>query len=356
MTTPLIKEIKTVAFFDKDRYKISFVGGAVRYIVRVTKKLEEYRDKGIEHYRESVGTEEADMALEEGGTWGTKVHHACFLLATRGAVLFEPPAYETVGIENEEVAALVKQNKLVRQQLDLQHRPHLTIHDQYRFLQCRKFKGWLEIVKPEVLYAETIVYSLTHDIAGRMDFLFRVKGGEYPIAGAKSVTLPDGIILLDVKTGAWSDKYWLQMGAYRMAVKESLGIDVVATVGIHLKAATNSGLNTLIHTAEEADKDLQDFQHVAAIYDRKHKNDTPTEFEFESVLLSDQAREGIFLGATLPNPAAETQVEKEASPASNERAAQFSEDLAGTTDIETEQPEAVGTVDKSFLRKSHRRQ
>jgi hypothetical protein len=302
---PLIKEIKSVEYFDKRRYKFTFTNNTTRYITSVTTKLEEYREQGIEHYREKVGQEEADRALEEGGEWGSIVHHACFLLATGGAVLYEPPGFQTIGIPNEDIASLVKQNHLIRQQLDLNKIPHMTINDQYRYLQVRKFKHWIDTVKPEVLYAETVVYSLTHDIAGRMDFLFRVKGGSYPIAGAKDVTLPDGIIIPDIKSGAWSNKYWLQFAAYAKAVEESLGIEVVATVPIHLKAATNTGLNTMVHLAEQMKHDFELYQHVAAIYDDKHKNDTPTEFEFESVLLSSQARGTLFLGQVLENPVAE---------------------------------------------------
>ena len=127
----LIKEIKTVEYFDKRRYKFTFLDNAVRYIASVTTKLEEYREQGIERYRETVGPEEANRAFEEGGEWGGIVHHACFLLATGGAVLYEPPAYQTVGIENEEVAALIKQNVLICQQLAVRKIPYLKINDQF---------------------------------------------------------------------------------------------------------------------------------------------------------------------------------------------------------------------------------
>lgn len=332
----LIKDIKTVEYFDKRRYKFTFLDNTVRYITSVTTKLEEYREKGIELYRERVGSEEADRAMEEGGEWGTIVHHACFLLATGGAVLYEPPAYQTVGIINEDVIELVKQNNFMRQQFDVNKIPYITINDQFRYLQCRKFKNWLDVVKPEVLYAETKIYSLEDDIAGRLDFLFRVKSGHYPIAGAKDVWLPDGVILPDVKAGAWSQKFYYQLAAYRVAVKKSLGIEVDATVGIHLKAQTNTGLNTLVHNKEEADHDFTIYQHIAAIYDEKHKNDIPTEFEFESVLLSDQARGTVMLGITIPNPAAEAQVAQE---------------VAGQQSFELTKPDK----DKDFLRKPRKR-
>lgn len=309
MEDTIIKEIKRVEHFDRRRYKFTFVNNQVKWITSVTEKLSEYREQGIERFRENVGSEEANQILEEAGEWGGIVHHGCFLLATGGAVLFEPPAYQTIGIENEEVAELVKQNKLIRQQLDVKRIPYLTINDERRFLQCAKFKFWLGEVKPEILFAETVVYSLEKDIAGRIDFLMKVKEGDYMIAGAKEVHLPEGVILPDVKSGSWSDKHWLQMAAYREAVKESLGLDVVATVGIHLKAQTKTGLNTLVHAGAELDRDFTDYQHVAAIYDRKHPDDTPEDFKFESVLLSENAAKAIPLGATMPNPVAEKAVE-----------------------------------------------
>lgn len=308
----IIKEIKSVEYFDKRRYKFTFVNNQVRYIASVTTKLEEYRERGLEIYREAVGKEEADRAMIEGGEWGSIVHHACFLLATGGAVLYEPPTYQTIGIVNDDVAELIKQNSLIRQQFSIKSIPFMTIDDQYRFLQVRKFKSWIDTVKPEVLYAETVVYSLKHDIAGRIDFLFRVKEGNYPIAGTKDVYLPAGIILPDVKSGAMSDRHFLQLGAYRTAIKESLGIDdPIPTAVIHLKAMTKSGLNTLVHLPEEADHDFELYQHVAAIYDDKHKGEEPTEFQFESVLLSDQTRNATSLGQIMPNPTAEKQAEEE---------------------------------------------
>jgi hypothetical protein len=337
---PIIKEIKTVEYFDKRRYKFTFLDNTVRFITSVTTKLEEWRDKGLERHREEVGTDEANREMEEGGTWGSKVHHACFLLATGGGVFYEPPAYQTVGIQNEEVAALVKQNNLIRSQLALRGIPYITISDQYRFLQVAKFKNWIDVVKPEVLYAETKVYSLALDVAGRIDFLFRVKEGNYPIAGAKDVFLPGGIILPDVKSGAWSDKYWLQLAAYRKAVAESLGIAFlpVATVGIHLKASTKSGMNTLVHLGEEADHDFELYQHVAAIYDDKHKNDSPFDFEFEPVLLGEQAHAELFLGGTIPNAEAERVIGSEllerAEPANKVRAAEFEADLSKAKNVE----------------------
>ena len=344
-TNQLIKEIKSVEYFDKRRYRFTFLNNTVRYIASVTTKLEEYREQGLEIYREKVGSEEADRAMQEGGEWGSIVHHACFLLATGGAVLYEPPGFQTIGIQNEDVGALVKQNVLIRRQLDVANIPHMTINDQFRFLQCRKFKTWIDIVKPEVMYAEAVVYSLTHDIAGRIDFLFKVEGGSYPVAGVKDVFIPKGIILPDVKSGQWSRKHFLQMAAYRMAVQESLGLDVVATVGIHLKAQTKSGLNTLVHQGDEIDNDFKVYQNVAAIYDDKHQNDTPQEFEFESVLLGTKAND-VVLGATLPNPVAEAEVAKEVTDKVNA--------IESPEPLSTEAPPAVGATELEFLRPTKR--
>lgn len=361
----LIKEIKTIEYFDKRRYRFTFLNNTRIWITSVTTKLEEYREEGREAYREQVGTEEANRVMEEAGEWGSRVHHAAFLLATGGAVLYEPPAYQTVGIMNEEIAALIKQNNLVRQQLAVQNIPFLTINDQFRFLQVLRFKHWLDVVKPEVLYAEAVVYALANpndpvdpihsDIAGRLDFLFRTKEGHYSIAGEHDVYLPSGIVLPDLKSGkAWSKRFFYQMAAYRKAVKKSLGLEVESTVGIHVNAKTKTGLNTLVHGKEEADHDFTVWEYIAAIYDEKHKNDVPEEFEFESVILSDVARDAVMFGMTIPNKETEAKIGAELVEKIN-KAAEFQTDLAQATDIETEEPQP-GTVDKTFLRKSHRRQ
>jgi hypothetical protein len=342
----LIREIATVEYFDSRYYKFTFASSATRWIASVTKKLEEYREKGIENFRETVGAEEANRALEEGGEWGGIVHHGCFLIATGGAVLYEPPAYQSVGIANKEVDELRKQNASYREQLDKINRPHLTISDQYRFVQVMKFKYWFDTVQPEVLFAETRVYSLDDDIAGRIDFLFRVSGGAYPLHGtlsvqpdsslkltrAKDVVLPEGIVLPDVKSGTWSNKYWLQMGAYARAVEVSLGQQVLATVAIRLKSTNMMGMITDVHSAGEIVTDLTNFKHISAIYDLKHANDEPFDMRFNSILYSVFANPAVPLGAIMPNPTDETKVAEEEVKKLNEAQA---ETLEGTTPSET---------------------
>jgi len=322
----LIREIATVEYFDSRYYKFTFASGSVRWIASVTKKLEEYREKGLETFRENVGTEEANRVMEEGGEWGGIVHHGCFLIATGGAVLYEPPAYQSVGIPNKEIDELRKQNASYREQLDKINRPHLTISDQYRFVQVMKFKYWFDTVQPEVLFAETRVYSLEDGIAGRIDFLFRVKEGDYPLSGtmvvnpqdsslslvrAKAVHLPGGIVLPDVKSGTWSNKYWLQMGAYARAVEVSLGEKVLATIGIRLKSNNMMGMSTDVHEADQLSVDLENFKHVAAIYDLKHSDAEPFDMRFNSVLYCLSANPQVSLGAVIPNPTDEATVEKE---------------------------------------------
>lgn len=319
----LIQEIATVEWFENRFYKFTFANNSVRWIASVTKKLEEYREKGLETFRENVGTEEANRVMEEGGEWGGIVHHGCFLIATGGVVLYEPPSYQSVGIPNKEVDDLRKQNASYREQLDKAGRPHLTISDQYRFVQVMKFKYWFDIVQPEVLFAETRVFSLDDGIAGRIDFLFRVSGGAYPLHGtlvvnpkdgslslarAKDVVLPEGIILPDVKSGTWSNKYWLQMGAYARAVEVSLGQEVLATVGIRLKSTNMMGMITDLHSKDEIVTDLTNFKHVSAIYDLKHANDEPFDMRFHSILYSLYANPQVPLGAVMPNPVDEAKV------------------------------------------------
>lgn len=344
----LIKEIATIEYFDNRFYKFTFENNSVRWIASVTKKLEEYREKGIESFRENVGTEEANRVLEEGGEWGGIVHHGCFLIATGGVVLYEPPAYQSVGIPNLEVDTLRKQNASYREQLDRAGRPHLTISDQYRFVQVMKFKYWFDTVQPEVLFAETRVFSLDDGIAGRIDFLFRVSGGAYPLHGtlvvnpkdgslslarAKDVVLPEGIILPDVKSGTWSNKYWLQMGAYARAVEVSLGQEVLATVAIRLKSTNMMGMITDLHSKDEIVTDLTNFKHVSAIYDLKHSGDEPFDMRFHSILYSLYANPQVPLGAVMPNPVDEAKVAAEG--------AEKPAEILGGNDAAPPAPEAV---------------
>lgn len=93
----IIKDILQVDFFDNRYYKFTFLNDTVRWIPSVSTKLREWKDDGIDRWRGNVGNEEADRRFEQAGEEGTLVHHACFLLATGGAVLYQPPFYQTVG-------------------------------------------------------------------------------------------------------------------------------------------------------------------------------------------------------------------------------------------------------------------
>jgi hypothetical protein len=176
-------------------------------------------------------------------------------------------------------------------------------------LQVRRFKNVFDVLKPKTLYAEATVYSLTHDIAGRVDFIWEVEGATVNIS-QRGVDIPKGNIIVDVKTGSWSKKALYQMAAYDKAIQESLGIPIVATVGIHLKAQTQSGVNVIVRRRAEIDHDFSIYQHIAAIYDEKHRNDAYSDYEFESVVVGERAAEAIMLGQTIRNATAEADMLK----------------------------------------------
>lgn len=95
--------------------------------------------------------------------------------------------------------------------------------------------------------------------------------------------------LIDIKTSnGIYNSYWLQIAAYREALKVNTGIEVdgVAILWLNAKTRTNGkkgdmqGIGWQMVTREDTAKDFDLFQAVQKLWLAEHENDRPKEFSY----------------------------------------------------------------------------
>lgn len=273
-------EVKMIEWFDQHWYKLEIMKDGkleTRWIPSVTTKLGITDKPFLAKWRGDIGNREADIRLFESQERGSRIHHAFHVLTTGGAVIYNPwqrPNYteaEVVAItaEAEGNAAIVKY--------------------QDEMLALVKLQKFLDIVKPEILFSEWTVYSLTHNDAGTADLGLRIKEGFYPVDGAVPLFIPGGAYIVDLKTGNMvSDEAGPQVAAYLKCAEEmDLGL-FAGTLILHTSANTKKGIEgfsaSLRKAGPEVDEDYRTYRLAAEMWERKRKNASPKVFEFPSLL------------------------------------------------------------------------
>lgn len=271
------KKVKMIDWFDDHFYQVTIDENTVRFFPSVTTKLGIIGAPFLARWRGEVGNEEADRRMNEAMDKGSRIHHAVNVIANGGVVIYNP--WNRPNYTKEQIEELKEKYIIV-----------FTIERQIEMLEINRVIKWFEIVKPQILESETIVYSLKREEAGTMDLLIKVpQSGEYMIGGATPVTLIKGIYVVDLKSGkSVDDNALLQTSAYAHFYKEMKKKKINGTIIIHTNASTRKGiegLNTIVRTAKEMKDDFKDFCHVAKIWDRKQKESTkPKIFQFPSML------------------------------------------------------------------------
>jgi hypothetical protein len=263
--------IKQIAWFDDRFYRVTLWDDTVRNIPSVTTKLRVLPKPFIAKWRGDVGNEVADRRLHDAGERGTRVHHACYMYATGGGVIFSPPKYKGMEGINKQADALAKQ-------FDATGTPYIVLQNEDEVLMVQRFRDFMAALNPTILGAEVVLYSLNMNAAGTADYILTIPGGDYAIAGAKPMTLPAGTYLLDLKSGQEDADHFIQLAAYTAMYEESTGTPIVGGLMVYLNADTKTGipgLQTRFKTREQINNDLRVYEAASLIYDNKYGNDTP---------------------------------------------------------------------------------
>lgn len=271
-------EIKQVSWFDDHFYKIDLVDGdksETRYLPSTTTKLGVVSKPQLARWRGDIGNREADIRMNDASRRGVRIHHACWTYSQGGAVIYNP--FERPNYTKEELNEIVeKHNGLF-----------IVLEDQGEMWDVYKFKTLIELLSPEILGAEKIVYSLKHSEAGQVDYVLKVKKGEYEINGVKT-DLEEGVYIADLKTGkVIDDCAFMQIADYASMWHECGGEEPIGGLIIHTGATTKkgiAGLKVILRNKEEMIQDYEDFRHVSAVWERQNKNKQPKIFDFPSLI------------------------------------------------------------------------
>lgn len=206
------------------------------YYPSVTTILQEYpKGKFFEKYLSNLsGEEEAKSILEEAGKRGTRVHEA---------------------------SELLEEGKELR----------LEDYSVQEWLLIKGFVDWYKENRPVTKQVEYKVVSDEMRTGGTIDRIYILDGK---------------LTVFDLKTSksAIHDSYWLQLAAYA-EMYENLHDVVIEQVAIlRMTPQRKSGYEFVTHTRDEWKRDLYDFYHIQAIWDRKHPKADPGFLEVPDTL------------------------------------------------------------------------
>jgi len=266
------QEIKMVEWFDDHWY---WVEVAKKYFASSTTKLGVVAKPFLATWRGNVGNREADMRVFEAGERGKRIHSAFETLLKGGTVVYNPPGRPNY--TKEEIEAItVKCGGFLE-----------IMKYQEEALQVHKIMQFLNIVKPEILGSEMMVYSLADEYAGTMDALLKIKEGKYLVNGRTPLFIPGGIYAADLKTGKSLDEdSTMQTASYGNAHTEMTKQKVDGTMLLWTGSSNKNGIEGFgveLRNQIEMQQDYSDFKHVCKVWDRKNKDKQPRNFEFPTM-------------------------------------------------------------------------
>jgi hypothetical protein len=242
---------------------------SIAYIPSVTECLGIIAKPFLADWRGRVGNDEANRIMYDALDKGSRVHHACWVYTRGGIVLCD--SWKTRLYDDE-----------ARIELSKRYNGNIIILRQEEFLPFYRYVQFHNLVNPEMLASEITAYNLIHGVAGTVDAVMHIKAGEYQVAGSKPLKLDGGVYIVDLKTGkSIDDNYYMQVAAYAELLRNDFE-DIRGALILHLEATTKTGiegLNTHVRTPSEMNSDWLDFQHVAAVWNRKNRNRVPKVFD-----------------------------------------------------------------------------
>lgn len=264
-------------WFDEHWYKIK-KEKEDHYIASVTTKLDIERKYALEKWRGDVGNREADLISHDASNRGKRIHRALQIYLLGGAVIYNPvnnPIYREEDIQ----AIQAKSNGMIA-----------ILRDQGEMNDVWKLQKFFDILKPNVLFSEKIVFDIGLDIAGTADVVFKLKAGMYPV-NSQPLEIPQaGLYIADLKTGkVVDDSAWCQMAAYTAAY-EAMKLGTIEGCLILHTGSTNKakngipGFNAKIMMKGELKSYLEDYFHLAAVWKRRNPNAGPMIFQFPTLI------------------------------------------------------------------------
>ena len=264
-----ILQVKQIEWFDDHFYKIRYVNEAKveleDYIPSVTTKLGALSKPWLAKWRGDVGNREANLRTESASERGTRIHYAWATFITGGAVIYNP--FKNPPYTPEEILEIKKK-----------HENNWTLTNQGEMWDFLKLKKLVEVLKPNPVASETILYDIEHRDAGTSDNIFDIEAGSYLINGATPLKLPKGRYVCDLKTGASIGDGDLQTACYaKMAQKSGYGT-IKGTLIFHTQSGNRKGIEGLgvsYQDEKQIDQKYQDYRDIAKVWERQFGHKKP---------------------------------------------------------------------------------
>jgi hypothetical protein len=271
-------EVKLVEWFDNHWYKLGFMKDGMlesRYIPSVTSKLSIVDKPFLAKWRGDIGNREADTRLFDSQQRGSRIHDAFNRLVNGQGVVFNP--WNRKNYSEDDLKAL-----------ELKYGGLAVLNYQDEFYQLYKLKLWLDVIKPKILCSEMTVYSLENNDAGTLDLSVHITKGKYHVNGSKTLEIPEGQYIVDLKTGSMvSDEAYLQTAAYLKCAEEMKIGKFEGTIILHTGSKNRGGiegLGTILRLRDQVEDDYKQYRLAAKLWEWKHKDDQPKIFEMPSIL------------------------------------------------------------------------
>lgn len=290
--------VKQISYFDDRYYRLVLYDNSIVFLPSVTTVLRAVPKPYLATWRGNIGNQEADRVMAIAMDRGSRVHHACYVFATGGGVIYDP--HESKGMADLNEAA-----RSLRKQFTAAGREYVTVIDQEEMMMALRFQRWMDAVKPEVRGAELGLYSLELGVAGTLDYVHMIESGSYQIASKPIKLEKTGLYIQDLKTGSEDQSYWMQLAAYAKMYELSTGAHVEGALITYLDTQTQTGIQgtkTIYKHWEELQPELDDFMNVKRMWSRVFGSQSPKVFDFPNLLYhADDKSLDIPHGFIIPN-------------------------------------------------------
>lgn len=327
----IIERVEMVSWFDNRIYDLFALNESQPIkAYSVTTVLGVAPKPFLSTWRGTIGNEQADRKIRLAQDRGSRVHHACYLRATGGVVLFEREAQASYGRPSLELQSQQQKNKRIIAQCIDQGIDYMVLHDQRECYQLFLFSRWLEVVKigkPEIRAAEFVVWDIENPeraIAGTGDYLALIKAGEYTVPGLGTFSYPEtGFYVCDLKIGR-EDQFThpLQTAKYAQMVTRLMNLEVVGTSNIYTDLSSDSygapkGKIT-VQGKESFPESLKMFDNLGEIFWATHPMPSTEDLQFPTVYYGGPELADIPTGFMVEDMRPWTQAQEEAAKLSQE--------------------------------------
>ena len=270
-------EIKLINYLNDHWYLIQEdINQPIHAIASVTTKLGIERKQFLERWRGEVGNKNADEKMYESQQKGKRIHHAFFVYLNGGTVIYQP--WEHPVYSDEDIEKIKAESPMF-----------FMLKNQDEMIDLWKLQKFEQIVKPEIIATERIVYSIPDNEAGTLDFAFKIKKGVYPVNGSKGLNIPEtGIYIGDLKTGNQVDEgAYSQISVYAKCFSSLFDSPVAGGIILHTSSKNRGGiegLGALVKTSKELREYYQIYKSLASVWKARNPNAGPKVMKFPSLI------------------------------------------------------------------------